>query len=201
MDSELLPDIDPDKIACQQILAEDQSVYSIQWVVIPTDAAAGLTAAAVLQLYLDYIERVTVRIIRVVTVDRAIEFRIAGTSLALLSFTAPQFEKSGEAEKCSLLISGGALVQPKECDRGQLDFLITPVANGCRVVLRLSDYCPLLLGSRRPARWRKWLYRCTQAYLHKVITVSFLKELHEKKSGQRSRKSVVRIVVRKGDNT
>lgn len=201
MDSELLPDIDPDKIACQQILAEDQSVYSIQWVVIPADAAAGLSAAAVLQLYLDHIERVTAKLIRVVAVGRSVEFRIVGTQLALLSFAGPQFEKSDRAEKCSLLISGGALVQPKECDRGQLDFLLTPVANGCRVVLRLSDYCPLLLGSRRPARWRKWLYRCTQAYLHKVITVGFLAGLHEKIGGQHSRKSVVRIVVRQGDNT
>lgn len=201
MESDRLPDIDSDKIACQQILAEDQSVYSIQWVVLPAEAAAGLTAAVVLQLYLDYLERVTVKFIRVVAVDSTIEFRVAGTSLALLSFAAPEFKQMGGGEKCSLLISGGVLVQPKECDRGQLDFLIEPVVNGCRVALRLSDYCPLILGSRRPARWRKWLYRFTQAYLHKVITVRFLEGVYGKFSSQSLKKGVIRIAVRDGVDT
>lgn len=201
MDKDQLPDIDSDKIACQQILAEDQSVYSIQWVVLPAEAASGLTAVRLLQLYLEYIERVTLKIIRVVTVDRSIEFRVAGSSLALISFAAPEFEQHGAGEKCSLMIAGGFLVQPKECDRGQLDFLIEPVANGCRVALRLSDYCPLILGSRRPARWRKWLYRFTQAYLHKFITVRFLAVVYEKFSSQSLKKGVIRIAVRKGIDT
>jgi len=201
MEYEQLPDIDSDRIACQQILAEDQSVYSIQWVVLPAEAAAGLTAAGVLHLYLDYIERVTVGIIRVVTTDRAIEFRVAGTSLAILSFAQPEFAQLGGGEKGSLLISGGVLVQPKECDRGRLDFMVEPVVNGCRVALRLADYCPLILGSRRPARWRRCLYRFTQAYLHKVITIRFLEGLYAKFSGQRLKKGVVSIAVRKGVDT
>lgn len=201
MDIDRLPHIDSDRIACQQIIAEDQSVYSIQWVVLPAEAAEELTAALVLQQYLDYIERVTLKIIRVVRVGRTIEFRVAGTALALLSFAQPEFELQGTGEKGSLLISGGFLVQPKECDRGRLDFLIEPVVNGCRVALRMSDYCPLILGSRQPAQWRKWLYRFTQAYLHKVIAVGFLEGLHEKSGGQRLKKGVVRIAVRKGVDT
>jgi hypothetical protein len=201
MENEQLPDIDSDKIACQQILAEDQSVYSIQWLVLPANAATGLTAAGLLQLYLEFIERVTVKLARVVKVDRCIEFRVAGTSLALLSFAAPEFKQIGGGERCSLLISGGILVQPKECDRGRLDFMIEPVASGCRVALRLSDYCPLILGSRRPSHWRKWLYRFTQAYLHKYITIRFLGGLYEKLSGQRLQKGVLRIAVRKGIDT
>lgn len=201
METEQLPEIERDKIACQQILAEDQSVYSIQWLVLPAAAAAGLTAAGLLQLYLEFIERVTAKIIRVATVERSIEFRVAGTSQALISFAPPEFEHRGAAEKCSLMISGGFLVQPKECDRGRLDFMIEPVVNGCRVTLRLSDYCPLILGSRRPAQWRRWLYRFTQAYLHKFITVRFLGGLYEKLSGQRLQKGVLRIAVRKGVDT
>jgi hypothetical protein len=201
MDKDQLPDIDRDKIACQQILAEDQSVYSIQWLVLPPETAVGLTTAGLLQLYLEFIERVTVKIIRVVTTDQSIEFRVAGTSLALISFAPPEYEHHGAGTKCSLLIAGGFLVQPKECDRGRLDFMIEPVVNGCRVALRLSDYCPLILGSRRPARWRKWLYRFTQAYLHKFITVRFLEKVYEQFSRQSLQKGVISIAVRKGIDT
>lgn len=201
MDKDQLPDIDSDQIACQQILAEDQSVYSIQWVVLPPEAAGRLTAGLLLQHYLAYLERVTLKAVRVVTVAGAIEFRLAGTSLTILGFAPPEFQSGETGEKCSLLIAGGFLVQPQECDRGRLDFMIEQVANGCRVTLRLSDYCPLILGSRRPARWRKWLYRVTQAYLHKVIAVRFLGSLQTQAGGQPLKKGVVRIAVRKGVDT
>jgi len=201
MSPDKLPDIDGDRVAFQQILEADQSVFSIQWVVIPAGFHHELTSDRLLNLYLDYIERFTLGIIHSVAGCDGIEFRLAGSSIAIIRFSPPLSEKSDTRERTTLRISGGLLVQPQECTRGQLDFSVESVASGCRVTLKLSDYCPLLLGSNRPSLWRKWLYRLTQAYLHKIVTIRFLALVYRKITGTRLKRGVVRIAVRKGKNT
>ncbi|GFO57585.1 hypothetical protein GMSM_45920 [Geomonas sp. Red276] len=67
--------------------------------------------------------------------------------------------------------------------------------------MKLSDYCPLLLGSNKPSLWRKWLYRFTQAYIHKIVTVRFLAMVYRSTTGKGVRKGVVNIVVRQGKAT
>jgi len=200
MNSDRLPGTDDDRIAFQQILMEDQSVFSIQTVVIPGSNTADLTSELLLQLYFAYIERFTLGLIRTIRSAAGIEFRLSGSGIAIINFSPPHLERDGAREKTTLRICGGFLVQPQECDKGQLDFMVEPVASGSRVTLRLADFCPLLLGSRQPSIWRKWLYRLTQAYLHKVVTIRFLAMVYRKITGEQVTRGAVRIEVRKGVN-
>jgi hypothetical protein len=201
MENDTIPEIDNNKIACQQILEEDHSVFSLQMVVIPTGNYTELTSVELLRLYLDYIQRVTFGLIRPRETPEGIQFSLAGTKLALIEFLPPQTEKSGETQKTTICICGGFLVQPQECDRGQLDFIIETVPAGRRIILKLSDYCPLLLGNNRPSLWRKLLYRLTQAYIHKVVTVRFIAMTYLKITGRRPSSEVISVAVRHGKNT
>lgn len=196
-----LPDIDSNKIAFQQILEEDHSVFSLQMVVIPPGKYPEITSAELLRLYLAYIKRFTLGLIRPEETPEGLQFRLAGSEHAIIQFSPPLTEKFGESQKTTICICGGILVQPKECDRGQLDFMIEAVPAGTRVILKLSDFCPLLLGSSRPSWWRKWLYRLTQAYLHKIVTLRFIAMVYRKITGSRLSREVISVAVRQGKNT
>ncbi|HJV65691.1 MAG TPA: hypothetical protein VJ550_08160 [Geomonas sp.] len=93
------------------------------------------------------------------------------------------------------------MVQQKECERGKLEFIVEETPLGTRVTLKLSDYCPLLLGGSKPSVWRKWLYRFTQAYIHKITTVRFLAGVYQSITGKPVKKGVVTTVVRQGIRT
>jgi hypothetical protein len=43
------PDIDYSVIACQQVLGEDHSVFSLQWVVVPPDTPGRRVVKVVLR--------------------------------------------------------------------------------------------------------------------------------------------------------
>lgn len=197
------PDAHPDyhEIACQQILAEDHSVFSIQWVVLPATVPAQVTAATLLQDYLDYIRRFTLQIVRPAASASGLDFRLGASSLPLIRFASPTHRVSESSSRTTLHICGGVLVQPGECDRGQLEFIVERVADGTRITLQLSDFCPLLLGSSRPSPWRKWLYRLTQAYIHKVVTIRFLAMIYCKLSGSKPKTRVVKVALRTGEET
>ncbi len=106
------------------------------------------------------------------------------SSLALLQFLPPRHIQEAAGDRTILSISGGLLVDKQECARGQLEFIVEETAAGSRLTLKLADYCPLLLGSRQPSLWRKWLYRFTQAYIHKIITVNFLAMVYPSITGK-----------------
>lgn len=201
MSPDTLPDIDTDTIACQQVLEADHSVFSIQWVVISDVSPHTLPSASLLERYLHYIQRCTAGIIRPVQTTAGIEFRLLASSVALIQFLPPRHTQGATGERTILNISGGLLVDRQECDRGQLEFIVEETAAGSRLTLKLTDYCPLLLGSRQPSLWRKWLYRCTQAYIHKIVTVKFLAMVHRTITGKPAHRGVVNIVVRKGERT
>ncbi len=194
-----LPEIDADKIACQQILEADHSVFSIQWVVIPGASPRALSSASLLERYLRHVQHCTAGIIRPVQTPAGVEFRLLASSVALLQFLPPRHTPDATGERTILSISGGLLVDKQECDRGQLEFIVEETAAGSRLTLKLADYCPLLLGSRQPSLWRKWLYRFTQAYIHKIVTVNFLAMVYHNITGKSVRRGVVNIIVRKGD--
>jgi len=201
MNPSLRNNADYHEIACQQILDEDHAVFSIQWVVIPATAPVSMTAQSVLQSYLDYIERCTLKIVRPATSASGLDFRLGNSSLTLIRFNSPKHEEGEGGSRTTLHICGGVLVQPGECDRGQLEFIVERVADGTRITLQLSDFCPLLLGSRRPSPWRKWLYRLTQAYIHKVVTIRFLAMIYCKLSGVKPKTRVVKVALRTGEET
>jgi hypothetical protein len=194
------PAVADERIACQQILAEDHSVFSVQRLMLPAAESGSISSGELLRFYLDYVARFTLGMIRVAESAAGIEFNLAAGGLVLIRFAAPLHELAGDTEKTILQISGGFLVQPKECDRGQLEFIVEKRSAGSRLTLQLADYCPLLLGSSNPSLLRKWLYRLTQAYIHKVITVRFLRLVYRQLTGRKPPEKTVMIVVRKGEN-
>lgn len=192
---------DEKEVACQQILLRDSSVYSIQWLVIPDRYAEGLTAIYLLDRYLTHIREYTRALIRPVKVEGGIEFRLFTTALSILSFSPPEFHFSAGSFAAELCISGGILVQAGECDRGRFSLIAEQVADGTRITLQLSDYCPLLLGSSKPSPLRKLLYRLTQAYIHKIATVKYLALLYRDLTGRDIHVRLKKVTVREGEET
>jgi hypothetical protein len=191
----------PQEIACQQVLVEDASVFSIQWTVFPSSHASVLTPGYLVARYLSFLRSATLSLIRPVADADQVDFRLLQTKYALLSFTGPVFTDTGTTSAARLSICGGILVQPEECRRGELALIVETVAEGVKVILQLHDYCPLLLGSRTPSTVRKFLYRWTQAFIHRVVTVRFLASLWKELTGNGRKVRVVRVGVRTGEET
>jgi hypothetical protein len=182
-------------IACQQVLQQDASVFSIQWMDLPPELARGLTPKVLLQKYMEHIRRFTGTLVRPVQLGKAVEFRFWRSRLCLLCFDTSE----AEATSLALRIDGGILVQPAFCRQGELVFSCEPIDGLVRVGLQLSDYCPLLLGSRSPSLIHKWFYRLTQAAIHKIVTVRFLVRLYRERAGRNTCCRVVRVKVRDGE--
>ena len=187
------------EIACQQILEHDSSVFSIQWMILPPDHARGVDPSFLFSRYLQYIHRFTLSLIRPRVSADGVEFRLMATNIVLLKFRGPVSGEVSGRRSLTLFIEGGVLVQPKQCDRGELAFIVAETAAGPRVTLQLSEFCPLLLGNQRPSLWRKWLYRLTQAYIHKVVTVRFLARVYRELAGPGVRIKVVNVLLREGE--
>ncbi len=182
------------QIACQQVLVEDSSVFSVQWSDFPAAISTGLTPKGVLERYLAYLRYATLTAIRPTRTPDGIEFRLAGSRLSLITF----LPSDDSSDMVALRICGGLLVQRQQCHRGELLFTVNPVPGGVRICLQLSDYCPLLLGSLEPSPLRRWLYRLTQAAIHRLVTVRFLVLLYRELSGGRPAVRVVKAAVRDG---
>lgn len=182
------------EIACQQVLVEDSSVFSIQWSIFPSEIAIHLTPQLLLEQYLAYVRRFTLTLIRPCSTPGGVEFCLPGGTPSLINLSAPVIENNALV----LRICGGLLVQPRQCNRGELRFSVETTASGVKVALQLSDYCPLLLGSPSPTFIRRWLYRLTQAYIHRLVTVRFLTLLYRELTGTRSPVRIKRVTVREG---
>jgi hypothetical protein len=192
-----MPTKQPQQIACQQVLVEDNSVFSIQWTDLPLELCGTMTPESLLDRYLAAIRRMTWGLIQPQKTSEGVAFRLFGR-LPLLCFLPPALETNGLA----LRICGGLLVQKAQCDRGELLFQCEPLPEGrIRLSLRLSDYCPLLLGSERPSPFRRWLYRLTQAALHRLVTIRFLVLLYHELGGSARRVETVQVQVREGRDT
>lgn len=181
------------EIACAQVLQKESSVLSVQWTVLPS--SAGMTPERLLERYLDHIRRYTLGLIRPSRTPEGISFRLTGAGVDLLAFQGPSRGADGSL---TLAICGGVLVERGSCDRGELTFGCEEVSGGTRVALRLSNYCPLLLGAA-PGRWRKGLYRFTQAAIHRLVTVRFLVRLQREAAGRHICCRVVRIPEVEGE--
>ncbi|QEM70076.1 hypothetical protein FO488_00695 [Geobacter sp. FeAm09] len=173
---------------------DDSSVFSIQWSVFPATLAAPLTPGILLDRYLAYIRRCTATVIRPHCSAPGIQFRLFASRWSLISFLPPVAERHAVV----LRICGGMLVQPGQCERGELRFGVTELPDGIRVSLELSEYCPLLLGSPAPSSFRRLLYRLSQAAIHRLVTVRFLALLYRDLAGPGARVRVVGVKVRDG---
>lgn len=189
------------QIACQQVLLEDSSVFSVQWTDLPSRIAAGITAEQVYQRYLAAIQRQTWGVIVPRESPDGVSFLLAGR-YPLLCFDLPDDIRPGDGYVFRLRISGGLLVQPDACEQGELLFRVEPLSDdGVRITLQLSDYCPLLLGSRQPSFFRRWLYRLTQAAIHRLVTIRFLATLYRELAGGDACIRLLRVQVRQGSPT
>lgn len=190
----MAPSFSQQEIACQQVLLEDSSVFSLQSSLFPAALAAGLTPRVLLARYLTYIRRCTLTLIRPLELADGIEFRLLGSGISLISFLPPEIRPD-----CAILrICGGLLVQPRQCNRGELQFSVRQEECGVRVALQLSEFCPLILGSHSPSPLRYWLYRLTQAAIHRLVTIRFLVLLFRECAGNASPVRVVTAAVRSG---
>ncbi len=182
-------------IACQQVLEEDSSVFSLQWSVFPPAIARGLTPGTIRERYLEYIRSCTLSLIRPTATEAGVEFRLLTSSISLISFLPPDDSRGGLSV---LRIRGGVLVQPRQCHRGELRFGAEESPEGIRVSLLLCDFCPLILGGPSPSFVRFWLYRLTQALIHRLVTVRFLTLLYRDLAGTQAPVRLVRSRVRQG---
>jgi hypothetical protein len=182
------------EIACQQVLVEDGSVFSVQWSIFPAGIAAGLTADLLQQRYLTHIRCATFGVVRPLQKPHGIEFRLAGSGPSLISFLPP----AASAENMTLRICGGLLALPRPCPHGELSFSAEQIDEGIKVQVRLSGFRPLLLGSPVPSFGRRWFYRLTQALIHRLVTVRFLVLLRRELSGTPTSVRVVPVRVREG---
>ena len=175
-------------------MVEDSSVFSIQWADLPLSIAESLSAAELLNRYLSYINTCTLTLIRSKYLESGIELRLANTGISLISFLPPVYS-DGFA---TLRICGGFLVQPHQCHRGELRFGVERLPESVRVSLQLSDFCPLILGSSSPSLIRFWLYRVTQAAIHRLVTVRFLSLLSHELAGPSAGVQIENIAIRAG---
>lgn len=188
------------EIFCQQVLTEDGSVFSIQWTVMPERHAAMLTPRFLLERYQAWLRRVTFSLVRPLRTGDGLAFRLLSSKVALLTFAAPTFSSERGIHAVMLRICEGHFVQAACCNRGKFSFMTEPVDGGVKITVQLSDYYPRLLGSRAPSLPRKWLYRLTQALIHKVVTVRFLTSLYRELEEKGACFRVVKVCVRKGED-
>ncbi|MFA7405320.1 MAG: hypothetical protein WC007_15100 [Pelobacteraceae bacterium] len=186
------------KIEFHQVLRDDGSVHSHQWTALPDDCAPGLTVEEIVERYLAFLRSCTLGLVRPLRTADSVAIRFLG--LRLISLCLPVVTSSGTATSADLFINGGLLVQRDSCNRGQLRFTIVSDPGQIRVEIRLSDYCPLLLGTHAPSRFRKWLYHITQASIHNVVTVRFLAHLCSDLTGKKPPLNVVKTSLSDGED-
>ena len=162
------------KVACKDVILEDHSVFSRQWIKIPHIDKVLLTPAFLVESFMAFVRTCTLSIVQPVQSGGKIAFALFGFSLPLLIFSGPEFSENDRSQTATLRIEGGLIVQRNECGKGMISFIIEVVEEGVQVAVQVNDYRPLLLGGRKPSKMRKWFYRSTQALLHKIIISRFL---------------------------
>jgi hypothetical protein len=188
------------EIFCQQVLAQDSSVFSIQWTVFPAQHSKTLSPDFIMGKYLSFVRRFTLSMARPVLTANGPEFRLFSTKIHLLAFAPPIYSDAGGTGSVTLHICGGHFVQRDQCNRGRFSFMTEKIDGGIKVTVQLADYHPRLLGSLTPCRYRKLLYRLTQAWIHKIVTVRFLSNLYRELEGENTSFCVVKVHVRSGED-
>jgi len=180
-------------ITSEQYLTPDASVYSAQSVLIPFPSPP-VTPLWLYRRYLEHIRRWTRGVITPVETPGGLSFRLTPLRTDLITFAPPLIDDHA----ATITISGGWLVQRENCHRGSLTLSATPCDGGTGITLILSDYCPLILGNSSPSPVRKLLYRFTQAFIHRLVTVHFLERVYTELTGSPPPPSRI-IRSRRGD--
>jgi hypothetical protein len=185
-------------IGFHQVLKVDGTIHSHQWIVLPVSCAQDLTVEEIVSRYLVFLRRCTLGLVSPKHTADSVALRFIG--LPLICLCLPVVTRDETATNADLFINGGLLVQSDSCNRGQLRFTIANDSEQVRIEIRLSDYCPLLLGTRTPTRFRKWLYHITQASIHNVVTVRFLARLYSDLTGSAPPLNVVKRTLADGED-
>ena len=177
-------------IEFHQGLKKDGSVHSHQWIVLPATCTPDFLVEDIAVRYLAFIRSCTLGFVNPECNADGIALRFLG--LPLIRLCLPVVTRNETAAHADLFINGGLLVQRDSCSRGQLRFSTISTPEQLRIEIRLSDYCPLFLGSQTPSRFRKWLYHITQASIHRLVTIRFLATLCRDLTGIRPPFNVVK---------
>ena len=188
------------EIACQQVLQQDGSVYSVQWLVVPESCADLVTSRLLLARYLKLVRTGTLSLVRPVSDADGIQFRLLGSSLAFLRFAPAEHLCGEEGEAVHLRTIGGLLVRKGETGPGRFSFLTGPDEGGLRITVQLRYCRPLLLGGGRPSPLRRLFFRATQGRFHKAITVRFLSDLYRELTGEKARLRLKQVRVQEGQD-
>ena len=135
-------------IEFHQVLKTDGTVHSHQRVFLPAACSPDLVVEDIVVRYLAFLRSCSRRLVNPELNADGIALRLLGLPLICLSL--PVVTRSETATHADLFINGGLLVQRDSCSRGQLRFSIFTTPEQIRIEIRLSDYCPLLLGPTPP---------------------------------------------------
>lgn len=177
-------------IEFHQSLKADGTVHSHQWIVLPAKSAPDLSVEDIVARYLTFLRLCTHGLVN--PERNAVGMVLLFLGLPLIRFCLPVVTRKETTTHADLFINGGLLVQRDSCSRGQLRFSIISTPEQIRIEIRLSDYCPLILGSHTPTRFRKWLYHITQASIHKLVTIRFLASLCSDLTGIKPQFNIVK---------
>lgn len=137
--------------------------------------------------YWRYLTRVSLGLIRVVYAPHSRTVVLLTSRLPLLRFRAPEYEAAGDGGSVTWRIERGLLVAREGRGKGYLRIAVrrleqesTAQAEGLAalgLVVEVRNFYPWLRGSGRFARFGAWLYRQTQARIHRRVTFGFLRSL------------------------
>jgi hypothetical protein len=135
--------------------------------------------------YWRHVRRMTLGLVRVVDREDSPAVVLLGRRLALLRFSAPEYELAPERGSVTWRIERGLLVAAEGRDRGCLSIGVErrpgpepPRAEPrLRVRLEVRNFYPWLRGSGRFAWVGSWLYAQTQLRIHVFVCTTFLRSL------------------------
>jgi hypothetical protein len=135
--------------------------------------------------YWDYLERISLRILRVRYGRASRTVVLLSPRLPLLRFRRPQYVTARDLGQVIWPIERGVLVSRSGRGRGFLRISIRrtgasdarPDAEVIRIEAEVANFYPGLRFGGRLARLGAWLYNQTQVRLHRMITHGFLRSL------------------------
>jgi len=189
------------EVLCQQVLQPDGTVFSVQSLDLPKAMATAVDARSVMDRYFAFIRSHTLGFVRpTTTAAGGVEFRLLSFRLSLLSFSPPRYQCNRNGTAASLDLSGGVLMQGP-CASGVFSLVTEEVGENIRVTVQLDRFRPALMGcDTPPTAPRRFLYRLTQASVHKRATIAFLMRFYREFSGVKARSEVKEVRLREGTN-
>jgi hypothetical protein len=133
--------------------------------------------------YWQHLNRISLRLLRVVYEPTARIVVLLFRPLALLRFHAPDYDVEGDRASVTWTIERGFLVSKQGRGQGFLRIAVERVDGAkagearLRVSAEVQNFYPWLRGSGRFARFGTWLYGQTQVRIHEIVTKRFLRSL------------------------